>query len=200
MDSSLAATYADCPAMSTPRNPDLRVVSAATDSDSNRATLRIDAERPVPAPPLSADDKLAQKQAAAERELDRLHQAVTAEQLALGQHMNWLIASQAIFIHAFLMVFVVGSLGVVALNHWLLGGLALVGILCALALHGSLNRTAQTLALLVIQRRAVEAELAVLSGRAPNLPKEASKISVWAGPLFVVTWLVLLACSAAIRL
>jgi len=186
--------------MSTPRNPELRVVSAATDADSNRATLRIDAERPVPAPPLSADDKLAHKQAAAERELDRLHQAATAEQLALGQHMNWLIASQAIFIHAFLMVFVVGSLGVIPLNHWLMGGLALVGILCALALHGSLNRTAQTLALLVIQRRAVEAELAALSGRAPNLPKEVSKISVWAGPLFVVTWLVLLACSAAIRL
>ena len=186
--------------MTTPRNTELRVVPAASEADGSRATLRIDADRPVPAPPLSAEDAHAQKQAAVERELDRLNQAATVEQLALGQHMNWLIASQAIFIHAFLMLFIVSGLGVVALNHWLLGGLALVGILCALALHGHIDRAARTLALLVVQRRAVEAELAALSGRTPNLPKEVSKISGWAGPVFVVAWLVLLACSAAIRL
>lgn len=162
--------------------------------------MRIDADRPVPAPPLSADDEQCRKQAAAERELDRLTQAASAEQLAVGQHMNWLIASQAILIHAFLMLFIVSNLGAVAINYWLLGGLALVGILCALALHGNIDRASRALALLVVQRRAVEAELAALSGRTPNLPKEVSKISVWAGPAFVAAWLVLLACSAAIRL
>jgi hypothetical protein len=186
--------------MNTPRHTELRVVPAPAEADSSSTTLRIDAERPVPPPPLEVEQTQAQKAATTERELDRLHQAATAEQLALGQHMNWLIASQAIFIHAFLMVFVVGSLGVVPLNHWLMGGLALVGILCALALHGNLDRTAQTLALLVLQRRAVETELAALSGRAPSLPKGTSRISSWAGPMFVVAWLVLLACSAAIRL
>lgn len=186
--------------MTTLRNTELRVVAPAPEPDTGRATLRIDAERPVPAPPLSLEEASAQKQAAADRELDRLHQAATAERLALGQHMNWLIASQAIFIHAFLMVFVVGSLGIVALNHWLLGGLALIGILCALALHGSLDRAATTLALLVVQRRAVEAELAALSGRTPSLPKDVSRVSGLAGPLFVVAWLLLLACSAAVRL
>lgn len=184
--------------MSTPRNPDLRVVSSSTDAES-RVTLRIDAERPVPAPPVSVEETRSQKHAAAERELDRLHQAATAEQLALGQHMNWLIASQAVFIHAFLMVFVISSLGVVEPSHALLGGLALLGIVCALALHGSILRAARTLALLVVQRRAAETELASFNGRTPNLPKEPSQISAWAGPLFVVVWLALLACSAAIR-
>ena len=186
--------------MNTPRHTELRVVPASAAADSTSTTLRIDAERPVPPPPLDVEQTQAQKAAATERELDRLHQAATAEQLALGQHMNWLIASQAIFIHAFLMVFVVGSFGVVPLNHWLMGGLALVGILCALALHANIDRASRTLALLVVQRRAFEAELAALSGRTPNLPKETSKASGWAGPVFVVAWLVLLACSAAIRM
>ena len=186
--------------MNATRNPELRVVSPAGEVESSRATLRIDAERPVPAPQLSAEEAHALRQAAVERELDRLHHAATAEQLTLGQHMNWLIASQAVLIHAFLMVFVVGSFGVMALNHWLLGGLALIGILCALALSGNLDRAARTLAVLVVQRRAVEAELETLSGRTPNLPKEPAKISRWTGPLFVLAWFVLLASSAAVRL
>jgi hypothetical protein len=195
-----AARRAHCLSMSTPRNTELRVVPAAGEDDGDRATLRIDADRPVPAPPVSADDTRAHRQAMAERELDRLNQAATAEQLAVGQHMNWLIASQAILIHAFLMLFIVSSLGAVTINYWLLGGLALVGILCALALHANIDRASRALALLVVQRRAAEAELAALSGRTPNLPKEVSTISPWTGPLFVVAWLVLLACSAAIRL
>jgi hypothetical protein len=98
------------------------------------------------------------------------------------------------------MVFVVSSIGVIALNHWLLGGLALIGILCALVLHAALDRGSRTLGLLVLQRRAIETELAALSGRAPMLPKHAPKTSAWAGPLFVVVWLALLAASAALRL
>ena len=176
------------------------MVPPAGEAESNRATLRIDSDRPVPAPPLSAEDANARRQGTAERELDRLNQAATVEQLALGQHVNWLIASQAIFIHAFLMLFIVSGMGVVTLNHWLLGGLALVGILCALALHANIDRASRALSLLVVQRRAVEAELATLTGRAPNLPKEVSRVSGWAGPAFVVAWLVLLACSAAIRM
>jgi hypothetical protein len=186
--------------MSTHRNTELRVVAAAAEADSDRATLRIDAERPVPAPPPSTDESRAQRQASAERELDRLHQAVNSEQLAFGQHMNWLVASQAIFIHAFLMVFVVSGMGVIAFNFWLLGGLAATGILCALALHGSLDRASRTLALLVLQRRAVEAELAALGDRAPSLPKETSRIGNWAGPMFVLLWLGLAAGGAAMRL
>ena len=186
--------------MSTPRNTELRVVAGANDAESSRTTLRIDADRPVPAPPPSAEDAHAHRQAVAERELDRLNQAATVEQLALGQHVNWLIASQAIFIHAFLMVFVVGSLGVVPLNYWLMGGLALVGILCALALHGSIDHASKTLALLVVQRRAVEMELASACGRAPTLPKDTAKHTDWAGPLFVAIWILLLAFSATIRL
>lgn len=187
---------AHCAPMNTPRNADLRVVAA----DSERTTLRIDADRPVPAPPPSPEQTQAGIREAADKELDRLHHAVATEQIALGQHMNWLIASQAVLIHAFLMVFVVSSLGVIALNHWLLGGLALIGIVCALAMHAAIDRGARTLALLVVRRRAAEAELASLSGRTPTLPKDVSTISTWAGPLFVVVWLGLLACSAALRL
>jgi hypothetical protein len=186
--------------MSTSKSPELRIVpAAAASTDVGRVTLRIDAERPVPPPPLTDEEARVNRLASSERELDRLHSAANAEQVALGQHMNWLIASQAIFIHAFLMVFVVSSLGVVAVNHWLLGGLALTGIFCALALHGSLDRSGRSLAMLVVQRRAMEIELASLQGRTPNLPKEPSRISAWAGPLFVVIWLALLVCGAAIR-
>lgn len=186
--------------MSTLKNPDLRIVPATAPVDTSRVTLRIDAERPVPAPPLSDDEARAQKLAASERELDRLHAAANAERAALAQHMNWLIASQAIFIHAYLMVFVVSSLGVVALNHWLLGGLALTGILCAVALHGSIDRASRALGMLVVQRRALELELAALQGRTLSPSQESSKISAWAGPLLVAVWLALLACSAAIRI
>lgn len=183
--------------MSNPRNTELRVVAPATaEADGARATLRIDAERPVPAPPPSPNETREHKQAAIERDLDRIHQAATAEQAALSQHTNWLIASQAILIHAFLMVFVVGSMGAIRQNHWLLGGLALVGILCALALHGSLDRGRQTLALLLLQRRAAEIELAALSGRQPSLPRAAARASGWLGPAFVIAWLVLLAFTA----
>lgn len=183
--------------MSTPRNPDLRVVGpAGSDADGARATLRIDAERPVPAPPHSAEETREHRQAAIERELDRIHQAATAEQSALSQNTNWLIASQAILIHAFLMVFIVGSMGAIRLNHWLLGGLALLGIVCAVVLHGSLDRGRQTLALLLLQRRAAEIELAALTGRQPSLPKTVAKASSWLGPAFVIAWLVLLAFTA----
>jgi hypothetical protein len=187
-------------AMNAPRTAEFRVVSAAAEAENSRTTLRIDAERPVPTPLLSGEAVRAQSQATADRELDRLHQAAIAEQLGLGQHMNWLIASQAILIHAFLMLFVVSGLGVVGLNHWLLGGLALIGIFCALALHGSIDRASKTLALLIVQRHAMEVELAAISGRAPNLPKDASREAGWAGPLFVAAWLLLLAGSAAIKL
>jgi hypothetical protein len=186
--------------MSTPRNTELRVVAAVAEADSGRATLRIDAERPVPAPPPSPEQAQVGRREAAERELDRLQQAVNTEQLALGQHMNWLIASQAILIHAFLMVFVVSGMGVIALNHWLLGSLALIGIMSALALHASLDSRGKSLAMLVVQRRAIEAELSTLTGRSPNLPKDAARISGWAGPLFVIVWFGLLACSAALRI
>ncbi len=187
--------------MTTPRNNDLRIVSATaaateTDAERTRTTLRIDAARPVPAPQPSPEESRDQQLAAAERELDRLHHAANTEQLVLGQHMNWLLASQAIFMHAFLMVFVVGSMGVIPMNHWMLGGLALLGILCALALHSSLDRGRQTLALLIVQRRAAEIELTALSGRAPNLPKNVSRIGSWIGPAFVFGWLLLLACTA----
>jgi hypothetical protein len=183
---------------STSKSPELRIVPAAS-ADAGQVTLRIDAERPVPPPPLTDEEARLHRLAASERELDRLHSAANAEQVTLGQHMNWLIASQAIFIHAFLMVFVVSSLGVVAVNHWLLGGLALTGIFCALALHGSLDRSWKSLAMLVVQRRAMEIELATLRGRTPNLPREPPRISALAGPLFVVIWLALLVCGAAIR-
>ena len=93
------------------------MVPPAGEAESNRATLRIDSDRPVPAPPLSAEDANAHRQGTAERELDRLNQAATVEQLALGQHVNWLIASQAIFIHAFLMLFIVSGMGVVSLRE-----------------------------------------------------------------------------------
>lgn len=186
--------------MSSNRNTELRVVSSVAEADNSRSTLRIDAERPVPAPTAIADSTQAQKLATAERELDRLQQAVHAEQLALSQHMNWLIASQAILIHAFLMLFVIGATGVVYLNYWLLGGVALIGVLCALALHGGVDRASKSAALLVVQRRAVELELAALGGRTPNLPKEASRAVGWAGPMFVATWLSLLAYSVAIRM
>lgn len=185
--------------MSTTRNTELRVVAVA-DADDGRATLRIDAERPVPAPPPPAEPVRIDPRAAAERELDRLHHAAGTEQIALGQHLNWLLGSQTILIHTFLMVFVVSSIGVIALNHWLLGGLALVGILCALALHGALDRGSRTLGLLVLQRRAIETELAALAGRTPNLPKDTPRTSAWLGPVFVVVWLGLLAASAALRL
>jgi hypothetical protein len=186
--------------MSTPKSPDLRIVGSATPVDASPVTLRIDAERPVPAPPLSEKEAQAQQLASAERELDRLHSTANAEQVALAQHMNWLIASQAIFIHAFLMVFIVSSLGVVALNHWLLGGLALTGILCAVALHGSIDRASRSLDLLLVQRRAIEIEVAALQSRKPPPPKQPTKVTAWAGPLFVAVWLALLVCAAAIRL
>lgn len=186
--------------MNATRNTELRVVPAAADAETRRATLRIDAERPVPAPPLSNEAAHAQAEAVAQRELDRLHQAATAEQLGLGQHVNWLIASQAILIHAFLMLFIIGGLGIIARYHWLMGSLALVGILCALALHGNIERTSKSLALLVVQRRAVEVELAAVSGRTPTLPRDVAKGIGWAGPAFVATWILLLATSAAIRL
>jgi hypothetical protein len=186
--------------MNAPRNIELRVVSAVAEAEQRRATLRIDAECPVPAPPPSLETESAYAQAATQRELDRLHQAATAEQLGLGQHVNWLVASQAILIHAFLMLFIISSLGVVAQNYWLMGGLALVGILCALALHGSIEQTSRTLALLVVQRRSVEVELASINGRAPCLPRDVSRSYGWTAPLFVATWILLLAASAASRL
>ncbi len=173
---------------------------ATAEANDGRATLRIDAERPVPAPPPIAEPIRDDPRDAAERDLDRLHQAVGTERLALGQHMNWLIGSQAILIHAFLMVFVISGMGVIAVNHWLLGGLALVGILCAVALHAVLDRGSRALAMLVLQRRAIESDLATLSGRTPNLPKDVAQISSWAAPLFVAVWLALLAFSAALRL
>jgi len=111
VDFSDDARHSNCAFMSTTRNTELRVVPSAGEAESNRTTLRIDSDRPVPAPPLSSEDAHARRQGTAERELDRLSQAATVEQLALGQHVNWLVASQAIFIHAFLMLFIVSGMG-----------------------------------------------------------------------------------------
>jgi hypothetical protein len=159
-----------------------------------RTTLRIDAERPIPVHPSATVAPIdPDRHAHMQRDLDRLHSAVLADQAQMRQSTNWLVASQAILIHAFLMLLVISSTGALARNLWLQTGLALLGLASATALGGAIRRSRQTLAMLMLQRRAIDVELAKAAGRTPSLPREQGVcVGTVLGPVFVTIWFGLL--------
>lgn len=170
-------------------------------SSESSATLRIDAARPLPAPaPAAAETHLVGRQAQLERELDRLHAAVIGQQSQIGQGSNWMIAAQAILLHAYLTLLVVSSFGAAPFNFWLLGGVALLGLSCVAVQSTAMRSSRLTLSELLLRRRAVEIELAAAAQREPNLPKEASSSGIgWLALAFGLIWAGLLAYTLSLR-
>lgn len=164
------------------------------------ATLRIDAARPLPAPaPITADAQAVSRGLELERELDRLHAAVLGQQSQIGQGSNWLIAAQAILLHAYLTLLIVTSFGIAPFNFWLLGGVALLGLSCVTVQSAAMRSGRLTLSELLLRRRAVEIELAAVARREPNLPKTASTSGIgWLALAFGLMWVGLIAYTTAL--
>lgn len=161
-------------------------------NDAARTTLRI--ENGAAAAPAAADESQTDRRGALERELDRLQQAIQIDQQAGGQHLNWLMLSQALFMNAFLIVLVLGGSVPLVFARWLLVGLAALGMIAAVVLYGALRRASDEVAMLRIQRRAVEISLQKEFGRVPMFPSSRSEAPSTALPtVFLAAWLVLVA-------
>jgi hypothetical protein len=174
-------------------------LNEAAQRGGQRSTLRLDSSRPMPAPP-PAEELDQERQFKLERELDRLHSAAISEQSTANQTTNWLVGSQALFVHAYLMLLVILHTGMLPLNSWLMLGVAVIASGCAVAMGGSLRRTRGVLGMLVLQRRAVEIELASAAGRTPNLPRGTEAgAGLWLTPAFVAVWIGLFFYTVALQ-
>ncbi len=170
--------------------------AARAPSDAQRTTLRIEngvATTPV-SPPSDTPDPATDRRAILERELDRLQHALQVDQQSAGQHLNWLLLSQALFVNAFLIVLVLGSRVPLPFVKWLLVGLAALGVAAALTLHTALRRAREEIAMLRLQRRAVEMSLQQEFGRVPMFPPSRSEApSAWLPAVLVTAWALLVA-------
>ncbi len=167
--------------------------AARASNDASRATLRFEngaqsTTHSDPAEP-SADQR-----AILERELDRLQQAIQIDQQAAGQHLNWLLLSQALFMNAFLIVMLLHGAMSMTFARWLLVGLAALGVTAAVMLHAALRRKREEVAMLCLQRRAVELSLQKDFGRVPMFPPTRNEAPSAALPaIFLTAWGLLLA-------
>jgi hypothetical protein len=140
------------------------VTSAEPPVETQRSTLRFDgntvpaANGPAPTPEERID---------LERELDRVQNAVQAEQVAFGQQLNWLMLSQALFLNAYLLVLVVGWSTPLQGKRLLLGGLAVFATIVAVLVYLALRSGRDALHALRTQRRQIETTLHAQHARAP---------------------------------
>lgn len=167
---------------------------ARASNDESRTTLRIENGG---APAVASDppaDTSTERRIVLERELDRLQQAIQVDQQSASQHLNWLLLSQALFINAFLIVLVLGGAVPIVVARWLLLGLAALGAIAAVALHSALRRTCDEVAMLRMQRRAVEITLQKEFARVPMFPPSRNEAPSTTLPLvFLGGWAVLVA-------
>jgi hypothetical protein len=175
----------------------MKIVSVAdaarASNDAPRTTLRIDNGTTAPVPPAVADSSSDQR-VVLERELDRLQQAIQVDQQAAAQHLNWLLLSQALFLNAFLIVLVLGGSVPLPFTRALLVVLAALGVTAGVILYATLHRTRDEIAMLCLQRRAVEITLQKDFGRVPMFPPNRSVMPSAALPIvFVAAWALLVA-------
>ena len=162
--------------------------AARASNDAPRTTLRIENGAP-PTPVSEAPDSSADRRGILERELDRLQQAIQIDQQSAGQHQNWLLLSQALFMNAFLIVLVLGGAVPLSFAIWLMVGLAALGVIAAVVLHATLRRTREEIAMLRLQRRAVEMSLQKEFGRVPMFPPSRNEAPSTALPMiFLGAW------------
>lgn len=169
--------------------------AARASNDAQRTTLRLGGSGPQTVtsdiPDNAADSD---RRATLERELDRLQQTIHADTQIAGQHLNWLLLSQALFVNAFLVVLIVGRTLPMNYSLWLLCAIAVVGLFCAIVLHAALRRAGDELAMLRLQRRAIEMSLQSEFGRVPVFPPSRSESPSPALPaVFAVAWALLVA-------
>ena len=167
--------------------------AARASNDAQRTTLRIENGAPT-ALPSDTPDPTADRRAILERELDRLQQAIQIDQQSAGQHLNWLLLSQALFMNAFLIVLVLGGAVPLSFASGLLVGLAALGVVAAVILHAALRRVREEIAMLRLQRRAVEMSLQKEFGRVPMFPPNRNEAPSAALPaIFLAAWVLLVA-------
>lgn len=175
----------------------MKIVSVAdaarASNDAPRTTLRIENGTANPAP-TAAGDASANHRTVLERELDRLQQAIQVDQQAAAQHLNWLVLSQALFLNAFLIVLVLGGSVPLPYMRALLVVLATLGAAAGVILYATLHRARDEIAMLCLQRRAVEITLQKDFGRLPMFPPSQSVMPSAALPItFVTAWALLVA-------
>jgi hypothetical protein len=102
-----------------------------------------------------------------ERELDRVHGTVGAEQAAFGQQLNWLLLSQGLLLNAFVVLLVFGWSSPLPGRRLLLGGIALTGAALAVFIYLALRGSRDALQALRKARRDLEARLEKDFRRAP---------------------------------
>jgi hypothetical protein len=135
------------------------------------------------------------RRAALERELDRVQAAVTGEQTAFGQQLNWMMLSQALFLNAYLIVLVLGWNSPLPGKRWLLAGLAALAVAVALIIYVALRGARDGLRQLKARRREIETTLEREFGRAPVFYPRNAALRALAGAstrmlpaTFVVGW------------
>jgi hypothetical protein len=143
----------------------MRIVTSAEPAvEPERSTLRFDGNT-VPA--ANAPAPTPEERIVLERELDRVQNAVQAEQAVFGQQLNWLMLSQALFLNAYLLVLVVGWSTPLQGKRLLLGGLAVFAAIVAVLVYLALRSGRDALHALRAQRRQIETTLHSQHARTP---------------------------------
>lgn len=107
-----------------------------------------------------------------ERELDRLNLAIHGAAAAVGQHLNSLLVSQSMLLLAYLVV-LIGAWGIpLPGKRWLMGGIALMGLLAVVMPYLGLRGARDRIGPLKHQRKGVEDALERVAARPPVFARQ----------------------------
>lgn len=107
-----------------------------------------------------------------ERELDRLNLAIHGAAAAVGQHLNSLLMSQSMLLLAYLVV-LIGAWSIpLPGKHWLMGGIAAMGLLSVVLPYLGLRGARDRIGPLKLQRKGVEEALERVAARPPVFARQ----------------------------
>lgn len=107
-----------------------------------------------------------------ERELDRLNLAIHGAAAAVGQHLNSLLMSQSMLLLAYLVV-LIGAWSIpLPGKHWLMGGIAAMGLLSVVLPYLGLRGARDRIGPLKQQRKGIEEALERVAARPPVFARQ----------------------------
>ncbi|MGH6624864.1 MAG: hypothetical protein ACREBN_12865 [Burkholderiaceae bacterium] len=107
-----------------------------------------------------------------ERELDRLNLAIHGAAAAVGQHLNSLLMSQSMLLLAYLVVLIVAWSIPLPGKHWLMGGIAAMGLLSVVLPYLGLRGARDRIGPLKQQRKGIEEALERVAARPPVFARQ----------------------------
>ncbi|HQR19454.1 MAG TPA: hypothetical protein PLE54_03155 [Burkholderiaceae bacterium] len=111
---------------------------------------------------------------ALERELDRLNVAIQGSAAALGQHLSWMLVTQAFLLTAYMIVLVAGWSVPLPGKRWLLTAIAGFAVIAVAATYFGLRAARDRVGPLKQQRQRVEDALERVAARPPAFARQGA--------------------------